>query len=748
MWRKQPVWAVSMLTAVGLITPTIVLGMGTISAMESNPHYGLKIDARTEYCAGPSSPDPETVTPRFDYAAIERGEFWPRSVGGVRSMRDGEHYTAVVDGHIVRYRFATGEAVDTLFSSRAVTPSIYPDGYEFSEDERKIIMRSDVRPIYRRSFTARYYIYDREKRTFEPLSDGGPQEQACFSPDGERVAFVRDNNLFVKELSTGQERQLTTDGRFGEIINGKPDWVYEEEFGFARAFEWAPDSRQIAWMRFDERGVREYPMNRFDGGLYPTVYSFKYPKAGERNSAVEVYTYDFDTEQTNQVDLGPETDQYIPRIKWTPRGELAVYRLNRLQNHFEVLVNGRAIYEEIDPRYVERIDDATVRFLPDGDRFIVRSERDGYMHLYLYSQSKGLLGAITSGEWEVTQLLDVVDDRVYYLSSEGSPLRRNLWSVRLDGKKKERLTPLDGVYSIIPSEGFRYYMSYFSNATTPTIVTLHRGDGRLIRTLEDNAALRARIDSMKLPSKEFFTFTTAEGFELNGYLLRPEGFDSTRRYPVLMTQYSGPGSQSVADSWGMGWEDVLVQHGYVVACVDGRGTGLRGADFKKCTYRELGKYETEDQIAAARYLASLPWVDASRIGIYGWSYGGFMALNCILKGNDVFSFAIAVAPVTNWRYYDTIYTELYNGLPQDNASGYDDNSPVNFADRLRGKLLIVHGTGDDNVHVQNSYEMISALVRAGKPFDMMVYPDCNHGMWPTGGSHVMHLLVDYTLKNL
>ncbi|MBQ4280299.1 MAG: S9 family peptidase [Rikenellaceae bacterium] len=697
---------------------------------------------------GPATAVCEPAVPRFGYEEIARGDFWPRTVRGVRSMSDGEHYTSVTNGHIVRYRFATGEAVDTLYSAVAVQPAVYPEGYVFSDDERRILLRTDVEPIYRHSFTADYYVYDRETGQIAPLSDAGPQEQAAFSPDGERVAFVRGNDLFVRELATGAERRLTHDGKFGEIINGKPDWVYEEEFGFARAFEWAPDSRRIAWMRFDERGVREYPMNRFDGSLYPTVYSFKYPKAGERNSAVEVWTYDLDTDSAARVDVGPEADQYIPRIRWTPRGELAVYRLNRRQNRFEVVVNGRVVYEETDPRYVERVDDGTIRFLPDGDRFIVRSERDGFMHLYLYSQSRGLLGPITAGDWEVTELLDVVGDRVYYLSNEDAPLGRGLWSVRLDGRKKTRLTPQGGTYDIVPSEGFRYYLSYHTDASTPLVVTLHRGDGRLLRTLEDNAALRARADSLRLPRREFFTFTTPGGVELNGYLLRPEGFDPTHRYPVLMTQYSGPGSQSVADSWGVDWEDVLVQQGYVVACVDGRGTGLRGADFKKCTYRELGRYETEDQIAAARYLASQPWVDPERIGIYGWSYGGFMALNCILRGNDVFKMAIAVAPVTNWRYYDTIYTELYNGLPQDNAAGYDDNSPVNFADRLRGRLLIVHGTGDDNVHVQNSYEMASALVRAGKSFDLMIYPDCNHGMWPAGGRHVMDLLIDYTLKNL
>ena len=467
---------------------------------------------------------------------------------------------------------------------------------------------------------------------------------------------------------------------------------------------------------------------------------------------VELWVYDIETGGKTKVDVGEQTDQYIPRIGWTPSGELYFFRVNRLQNLFEVvLASGRVIYSEHSPRYVDRIDDGTVTFLADGDRFIVKNETEsGYMHLYLYSIEKGLLRALTSGEWEVTQLVGVAGDKVYYVSTETSPLRRNLYSVKLNGKGKRRLTEQDGTYRIVPSSGMKYYMSYFSSSTAPLHVTLHSADGRLIRDMEDNSALRERLSSMQLhvPEKEFFTFATERGDTLYGYLKKPYGFDPEKRYPVLMTQYSGPGSQSVSDSWGIGWEDVLVQNGYIVACVDGRGTGYRGEEFKKCTYRNLGGKETEDQISAARYIGSLPFVDASRIGIYGWSFGGFMALNCILKGADVFKMAIAVAPVTSWRYYDTIYTEVYNGLPQDNAAGYDDNSPINFADRLQGKLLLIHGSADDNVHVQNSMEMASALIRAGKQFDMMIYPDDNHSMVPSGVHNIREKMVEYTLKNL
>ena len=693
-----------------------------------------------------------SARPAFDYSALRDGTFEQKTVSGVRSLSDGERYTTMSDGRVLCFSYRTGEPAGVLFDASAAEPRIEFTDYVLSADERRLLLTTDVEPIYRHSFTAEYWIYDRQDGSLRRLSQGGPQQQAQFSPDGSRVAFVRGGNLFVADPTAGSERQLTFDGRFNHIINGLPDWVYEEEFSFARAFAWSPDGRKIAYLRFDESRVKQYNMNRFAGGLYPENYTFKYPKAGEQNSVVELYCCDAADGSTVRMDTGEQTDQYIPRLFWTPTGQLGFYRLNRLQNHFEVLLcdssgASRVVYDERNDRYVERVDGRTVTFLPDGDRFVVRSERDGFMHLYLYGVSEGLLGRITSGEWEVTELLGIEGDRVYYLSTETSPLRRDLYTVRLDGRGKRRLTGGDGTYRIAPSRGFRYFISYFSNVRTPNRVTLHRSDGRLVRTLEDNAALRTKLDELQVPVKEFFRFATSEGVELNGYMVRPNGFDSSRRYPVLMTQYSGPGSQQAADRWTIGWEDVLVQQGYIVACVDGRGTGFRGEEFKKCTYGELGKYETVDQIEAARYLASLPYVDPDRIGIYGWSYGGFMALNCILKGNDVFRAAIAVAPVTSWRFYDTIYTEIYNGLPQDNPSGYDDNSPIHFADRLKGKLLIAHGTGDDNVHIQNTYEMITKLVEYDKPFELYVYPDRNHGMGPSR-HHLMERCLEFVHRNL
>ena len=693
---------------------------------------------------------------KFTYDDLAGGLFYARSVYGVRSMNDGEHYTTSRDGMILKNSYATGEVTDTLVDVRKLSPEIAFSNYEFSSDEKKILFTTNVKPIYRHSFTADYWIYDLETNKLTPLSERGAQQVAQLSPDGRKAAFVRDNNLFWVDLAAGTETQITSDGRFNYVLNGIPDWVYEEEYSFSRAYEWSPASDKIAFYRTDEERVREYNMNRFDHQLYPEVYKFKYPKAGEENSVVTIHVYSLEDGKTVRMDTGEERDQYIPRIKWTVSSDrLAIFRLNRHQNNFDVLLadsatgESRIVYNEKNDRYVERIDYETVTFLPDGKRYIVKSEKDGYMHLYLYSFEKGELNRITSGEWDVTSMLglNAEGDRVYFLSCETSPLKRNLYSVKLNGKDKKRLTEGEGTYSIAPSKGFKYFISYFSSTTTPNIVTLHKSDGSVVRVLEDNAALRKRLDEYKVPVKEFFTFTTSEGVELNGYMIKPNGFDPSKRYPVFMTQYSGPGSQSVADSWGIGWESVLVQEGYIVACVDGRGTGFRGEEFKKCTYKDLGNLEVKDQIEAARYLGSLDYVDPARIGIYGWSYGGFMALGCILKGNDVFKMAISVAPVTSWRYYDTIYTELYNGLPQENPEGYDNNSPIHFADRLKGKLLIAHGTGDDNVHIQNTYEMVSALTRCNKPFDLMIYPDQNHGMG-SGRNHLMRKCIEYVKANL
>ncbi|MBQ3582681.1 MAG: S9 family peptidase [Alistipes sp.] len=666
-----------------------------------------------------------------------------RGVSGLRSMNDGEHYTISRGGAVLRFSYTDESVCDTLYKGRF-------SSYALSPKEDMIVVGNNFRPVYRRSFYADYDIVTvPDGRTVQSLKN---IRDLSLSPDSKMIAYAKDNNLFISELG-GAERAVTTDGEWNKTINATADWVYEEEYGFTKAYAFSPDSKKIAYLRFDESEVPMFEMMRFDGDLYNKPYTFKYPKAGDKNSVVELWLYDIATGQKTKIDVGAEKDQYVPFIEWTPAGELYFFRINRKQNHFEVVLcresgEQKVIYDETSPTYVERPALSTIRFI-DGDQFIVQNETaTGWNHIYLHSVEKGLVRALTSGEWQVTSVVEATKDRVYYMSTETSPLRRNLYSIDYKGKKKERLTEKDGTYSISPSKGMKYYISNYISATSAREVELRDGKGKLIRTLVENPEMEERLKT--LPKKEFFTFTTERGDKLNAYIIKPLDFDPQKKYPVLLTQYSGPGSQQVADSFSLGWENVMVANGYIVVCCDGRGTGYMGEQFKKQTYGNLGELEVEDQISFARYMAAQSYVDADRIGIYGWSYGGFMALGCALKGDGLFKMSIAVAPVTSWRYYDTIYTEIYNGLPQENPAGYDDNSPINFADRLsdRTKLLIMHGTADDNVHFQNTVEMCHALNRAGKQYDMMIYPDQNHSMAPSYSTLIREKMIQYTLDNL
>lgn len=697
---------------------------------------------------------PATIaTAQNEYAEIARLASLNESVRGIRSMADGERYTTLEGNDIRRYRYDAATPGESLLPSPA--PNLTISDYALSPDERSILIASGRRPIYRHSYTTSYSLV--RNNAVEPiLPEAEAPRDASFSPDGRLIAYSDRNDLYVYDIESRATRRITDDGRWNEVINGTTDWVYEEEFGITRAYAFSPDSRKIAFLRFDESQVPLMEMMRFDGKLYNEAYTFKYPKAGERNSVVELWVADLTTGAKERIDTGEETDQYIPRIGWTPDGRPWYYRLNRRQNVFEMRVcepHGaqRTVYEERAQQYVERVDDKTVTFV-DKDRFLVRQEsHTGYMHLYLYSLRRGFLAQVTKGAWEVTDVVGTDGKRVWYLSTETSPLRRNLYSVRLDGSDKQRLTTGEGFYTVAPSRGMKYFITTFSNAATPNVVSVCDAAGKTIRTLADSRTLREELAASQRPVKEFFTFTTERGDTLNAYIVKPRGFDPSHRYPVLLTQYSGPGSQSVADRWSIDWEDALVDKGYIVVCTDGRGTGCRGEKFKKATYGRLGALEVEDQLSTARYMAAQPWVDAARIGIYGWSYGGFMSLGCALKGNGLFRMAIAVAPVTSWRFYDTIYTEIYNNLPQYNAAGYDKNSPIHFArllDDRRTRLLMIHGTADDNVHFQNTVEMARALNRAGKQYDMMVYPDQNHSMLPDDRMNVRQKMIEYTLKNL
>ena len=688
-----------------------------------------------------------------EYAEIARLKSLNQSVRGIRSMNDGEHYTTLENNDIRRYAYATAGRGESLLPTPA--PNLVITDYTLSPDERMILVASGRHPIYRHSYTTSYTLI-RDGRATAILREAEAPRDASFSPDGRRIVYSDRNDLYAYDIETQRTRRLTDDGRWNEVINGTTDWVYEEEFGTTKAYAFSPDGRQLAFLRFDESRVPLMEMMRYDGKLYNRAYSFKYPKAGETNSTVELWIADLETGAKRRLDTGPETDQYIPRIGWTPDGRPWYFRLNRRQNTFEMVVcepHGaqRTVYEERTQQYVERVDDKTVTFV-DRDRFLVRQEsHTGYMHLYLYSLRRGLLEQVTKGEWEVTDVVGTDGKRVWYLSTETSPLRRNLYSICLDGRDKQRLTQGEGYYTVAPSTGMRYFITTFSNASTPNLTEVRDASGQPLRTLADSRALRDELAASQRPVKEFFTFTTERGDTLNAYRVLPRDFDPAKRYPVLLTQYSGPGSQQVVDRWSMDWEDALVERGYVVVCADGRGTGFRGERFKKQTYGRLGALEVEDQLSLARYMAAQEWVDPARIGIYGWSYGGFMALSCALKGCGLFRMAIAVAPVTSWRFYDTIYTEIYNNLPQFNAEGYDNYSPIHFArmlDDRKTRLLIIHGTADDNVHFQNTVEMTRALNRAGKQYDMMVYPDQNHSMMPDATGHVRQKMIDYTLEHL
>ncbi|GAB3999740.1 S9 family peptidase [Spirosoma daeguense] len=702
-----------------------------------------------------------------------QGIFNQRTVAAVNWMKTGGFYTTLDAGKVVKFTITTGNPVETLFDERDVvvsgtTKKIHIEDYQLAADERKLLLTTQEEPIYRRSSKAVFFIYDLTTKRLFPLSKGGKQQYATFSPDGKRVAFVRDNNLFTVELATGKETRLTSDGKRNAIINGGADWVYEEEFSMARAFEWSPDSRRLAWIRFDESRVPEYDMQLW-GGLYPIEYRFKYPKAGEANSVVSVWIADVVTgkkvlAQTNRNAKPQDTDIYLPRIQWTKNSNLlSVRRMNRLQNKLDLLhinaITGQSntVLTETSATYVdlEFTDDLT--YLNDGKSFIWTSERSGYKHLYLYDLTGKLIRPITSGEFEVVTIagIDEKSGMIFFTSTEPSPLERHLYSIGIDGKNKQQLTQKAGTYTTTFSPDFSYYLLYHTSASSPISVSLR--DTKTtndLRILEANEPLKTRLATYQIVPKQFFQTKAADGTTLHGWAMRPADFDSTgtKKYPVLMFVYGGPGSQTVKNDWDnrdFFWYQTLVQKGYVIVSVDGRGTGARGTAFRNVTYAQLGKLETEDQIAVARQLKTLPYVDPARVGIWGWSYGGYMTALCMTLGAEVFKSGISVAPVTNWRFYDSIYTERYLKRPQENAAGYDDNSPVTHASKLRGPFLLIHGTGDDNVHFQNSVAFENALIEAGKQFQSFYYPNRNHGIY--GGNTRLHLytmMTDFIEKNL
>lgn len=688
-----------------------------------------------------------------------KGTFRSKSIDEIRSMKNGENYCILKREGIEKYAYSTGKKIEQIVSFSDLkfkTENEYVFDYRFNQDESKLLLATNPEFIYRRSYLANYYIYDIKTKQLASVNEDKVR-LAEFAPDGSKVAYVKANNLFMLSLSDMQETQITTNGEFNKIINGTTDWVYEEEFAITKGFFWSPDSKKIAFYSFDESNVKEYTIPYY-GSLYPVQYTYKYPKAGEANSVISVLVYDIEAQQTHNIDLGPNKDIYIPRLQWTLNNEVFVHKLNRHQNHYELFVAScndyklNKIYDERNECYIEQVEDVT--FLSDKKNFILKSEKNGFMNLYKVNIYTKEIEPITTGQYDVADIcyIDDKSGKIYFTAAQSEAYNRELLVVDKN-KKVKKLSGKAGTYTADFSATGKYYISSFSDTDTPTIYTVNDNTGKTLVVLEDNKDLKAVLSNYGKERKEFGKFKTSSGQELNYWIIKPEKMESGKKYPLLFYVYGGPGSQEVLNSQSRAsdymWFRMLAQKGYVVACVDGRGTGMRGEKFKKCTYMELGKYETEDQIEAAKYFGSLSFIDKDRIGIFGWSYGGYMSSLCITKGADYYKAAIAVAPVTNWRYYDNVYTERFMRTPQENADGYDMNSPINHVEKLKGNYLLIHGTADDNVHYQNSMDLITALVKANKQFEHFAYPNKDHGIY--GGNtrlHLYTLMTDFILRKL
>jgi len=601
--------------------------------------------------------------------------FSEKAINDLTSMNDGESYTALDEfGKVVKYDYSSGKQEGVLFDPSTFNNEDLKqfEEYYLSYDETKMIIVTNVSRIYRHSYKATYFIYDLKTKILEPLIEGNQVMLATFSPDAKRVSFIKDNNIYIKNLLTKEVKQITSDGLYNSIINGAPDWVYEEEFSMITGMQWSPDSKKIAYLRFDETEVRQFNMTKYQNSLYPENYTFKYPKAGEKNSIVSVHVYDIELSKTAKMDVGPETNQYIPRIQWpNSSNQISIIRLNRLQNRMDILLadvnsgESKTLYSENNKYYLPEPADNLLTFTADGKSFIITSEKSGYNQIYLYGMDGKLIKQLTNGANEVIEVFgyDQKGKRVFFKAFDQTPLRSAIYSITVDNLDLSKLSPSIGNSSAEFSKTFKYFILTFSNSTSPTLITLNNDKGKQVRVIEDNSQLKMILSNYDTPTKEFFTFTTTENIRLNGYMVKPLNFDPSKKYSVLMTQYSGPGSISVKDAWELGWDQYLASIGYIVVCVDGRGTGGRGEAFRKITYGQLGFYESIDQIETAKYLQSLNFIDPARIGIWGWSYGGYMSSLCLFNGADVFSMAIAVAPVTNWRYYDSVYTERFMGYP-------------------------------------------------------------------------------------
>lgn len=692
-------------------------------------------------------------------------EFSSASVDGFKSMKDGEHFTKISgkDGDlaITKHSFldynGNGEIIIKLNDIKMNGKNIDFDDYEFNEDESKLLFTTQTIAIYRRSYTAIYYLYDLKTKTLQVLDEiHQPQTLAEYSPDGTKVSFIHKNNMYIKDLVNGKVKQITEDGKINKIINGTTDWVYEEEFAITKGYCWSPDSKNIAFLKFNEKKVKEYTLTYYNE-LYPNLYTYKYPKAGEDNSKVTANIVSIGNGKTTPIQLGEY--EYIPRLKWSnTENNLIIQTLDRHQSKLKyhlVSLIGKKIttkvfFEENSKTYID-IDD-NLLILKDGKTILRTSESDGFNHIYKLTFD-GASTQITKGNWDVIQFLGINESTgtIFYTSCEKGTINKGVYKIALSGESKTAISSETGTNEAEFSVGMKYFIKVYSNANTPPIFSLCDADGKELSILEKNEKLANTLKQYNLSKKEFFTIQGAEK-SLNAWMIKPPNFDPIKKYPIFLTVYGGPGHNTVLDEYGGAdfiYHQLLAQKGYIIVSIDPRGTMYRGADFKKSTYLQLGKLETEDILASVKELGKLGYVDASRIGIQGWSFGGFMTSLAMTKGADLFKMGIAVAPVTNWKYYDNIYTERFMRTPEENPTGYSNNSPINFVNLLKGKYLLIHGSGDDNVHYQNTMEMITALVKENKQFDMFIYPNKNHGIY--GGNtrnHLYNMMLNYTLENL
>ncbi|MBQ7362416.1 MAG: S9 family peptidase [Bacteroidaceae bacterium] len=686
---------------------------------------------------------------------VVNGTFSPKGFSSIHPMNDGEHFAKMSSDRtmVLCHSFKTGEVTDTIFNIKTARGCNFRriDGFIFSPDEARMLIQTRTNRIYRRSFTAEYYVFSRKNNKMHPLSENGAQQEPIFSPDGTMIAFARNNNLFLVKLLFGNsESQITTDGKYGEIINGLPDWVYEEEFATSRSFDFSADSKMLAYIRYDESKVMSYDMpmyipsagesnNEYDD--YKKPYSYKYPVAGAQNSVVTVHSFDIKNRVTRKLNLPIDSTYYIPRIEFTQDPEfLAVITLNRHQNQMDIIqanpLSGicKRILREESPEYINETTYQELTFYKN--HFVMQSERDGYNHLYLYTIGGNLVKQLTKGAYDVNGFIgwDEKKNHFYYSSNEGNPTQSAVY--RIDNKnKKNRITQEEGTNSATFSTGLKYFVNTYQNLTTPPVVTLNDNNGKRLATLLDNSELKEKLTEINMGQKEIFTFTTEDGVKLYGWMIKPTDFDPNKKYPVIMHQYSGPYSQKVKDSWAIGqyggglFESYMASNGFIMVSVDGRGTAGRGTKFGKCTYMSLGIYESKDQVQAAKYLGSLPYVDKDNIAIWGWSFGGYNTLMAMSEGTPVFKAGVAIAAPTDWRFYDTVYTERYMRTPKENKEGYDKGSAIVNVNKLHGNLLLIHGTADDNVHFRNMTRYIHALTQAGKQFSTAIYPDSNHSIY-------------------